>query len=97
MNQWISQILPPVWSVLTHSADIYVRTVVNNTDEADDPVDSDGMHSFEHFIFQIYVSCSKSWKISEIALIINFTWKKWENAWNTVKSIILKMQPRKSC
>ena len=31
-----------MWNTLTQSADRYVRTVVNYTDDADDPVDSDG-------------------------------------------------------
>jgi len=55
MSQWIGQILPPVWQVLTHSSDVYVRTVVNNTDEADDPVDSDGeVLGFENLVYSVF-------------------------------------------
>ena len=42
MAQFLQQILPPVWATLTQSAEVYVKTVINNTEEADDPVDSDG-------------------------------------------------------
>jgi len=39
---WLPQILPPVWQTLTHSADIYLKTVVNGTEAVDEIVDSDG-------------------------------------------------------
>ena len=42
MAPHLMQILPHMWNTLTQSADRYVRTVVNYTDDADDPVDSDG-------------------------------------------------------
>lgn len=42
MAPHLMQILPHMWHTLTQSADHYVRTVVNYTDDADDPVDSDG-------------------------------------------------------
>ena len=42
MAPHLMQILPHMWNTLTKSADRYVRTVVNYTDDADDPVDSDG-------------------------------------------------------
>lgn len=35
-------VLQATWKTLTDSADTYVRTVINDTEEADDPVDSDG-------------------------------------------------------
>ncbi|KAK2163574.1 hypothetical protein LSH36_77g04009 [Paralvinella palmiformis] len=49
MNQWMPQILAPVWHTLTTSADVYVKTLVNDTEEADDPVDSDGKWKFGLF------------------------------------------------
>ena len=42
MAKWMAQILPSIWNTLTESAAIYVRTVVHDTEDADDPVDSDG-------------------------------------------------------
>ena len=42
MAPHLMDILPHMWNTLTQSADRYVRTVVNYTDDADDPVDSDG-------------------------------------------------------
>jgi hypothetical protein len=42
MAPWLPQILPPVWQTLTQSADIYLKTVVNGTEEVDEVVDSDG-------------------------------------------------------
>ncbi|XP_013378770.1 importin-9 isoform X2 [Lingula anatina] len=55
MSPWLHQILPPVWNTLTHSADIYVRTVVNDTEDAVNPVDSDGeVLGFENLVFGIF-------------------------------------------
>ncbi|KAL3853056.1 hypothetical protein ACJMK2_016638 [Sinanodonta woodiana] len=55
MSNWIGQILPPVWSIFTQSADFYVRTVVNNTDEAHDPTDSDGeVLGFENLVYSVF-------------------------------------------
>jgi hypothetical protein len=42
MSPWLPQILPSVWQTLTQSADIYLKTVVNGTEEVDEAVDSDG-------------------------------------------------------
>ena len=39
MLPWLGQILPPVWSTLTTSADKYVREVVNS--EADENCDDE--------------------------------------------------------
>lgn len=41
LSQWLLQILPTVWNTLTHSAHVYVASVVNETDP-EQPVDSDG-------------------------------------------------------
>ena len=49
MSQFLQQILPPVWATLTQSAEVYVKTVINNTEDADDPVDSDGMEILSTF------------------------------------------------
>ena len=38
MATWLPQILPPVWSTLTTSAEKYVREVVNEGGEDDDVV-----------------------------------------------------------
>ncbi|KAI0216737.1 Importin-9 [Lamellibrachia satsuma] len=49
MGQWLAQILPPRVGYV-HAK--YVRTVVNGTEEADNPVDSDGeVMGFENLIF----------------------------------------------
>lgn len=43
MGQYLGEVLGPVWQTLTSSADTYVNTTVNAREDADDPVDSDGM------------------------------------------------------
>ncbi|XP_060701629.1 importin-9 [Hemiscyllium ocellatum] len=51
----MQQILPIVWSTLTESATVYVRTEVNYMEEVDDPVDSDGeVLGFENLVFNIF-------------------------------------------
>jgi hypothetical protein len=42
MAPWLPQILPPVWQTLTQSADIYLKTIVNGTEEVEEVIDSDG-------------------------------------------------------
>jgi hypothetical protein len=42
LSQWLLQILPTVWNTLTHSAHVYVATVVNETEEIEHQVDLDG-------------------------------------------------------
>ena len=42
MDAHLQQILPHVWTILMQSAERYVKTTVNYSEEADDPVDSDG-------------------------------------------------------
>ncbi|XP_064488644.1 importin-9-like [Ornithodoros turicata] len=55
MSTWLPHILTPVWDTLTESANIYVKTVVNDSEEADDPVDSDGeVLGFENVVFMIF-------------------------------------------
>ena len=58
MAPWLTQILPPVWSTLTSSADLYVRDVVNAGDDSADQeeiVDSDGeIVGFENLVFAIF-------------------------------------------
>ncbi|KFM58485.1 Importin-9, partial [Stegodyphus mimosarum] len=55
MMQWLPHILAPVWNSLTESANIYVRTVVNDSEDADNPVDSDGeVLGFENLVFSIF-------------------------------------------
>jgi len=55
MATWLPQILPPVWSTLTTSAEKYVREVVNEGGEEDDVVDSDGeVLGFENLVFAIF-------------------------------------------
>ncbi|XP_066017141.1 importin-9 isoform X1 [Pocillopora verrucosa] len=55
MAPHLMQILPHMWNTLTQSADRYVRTVVNYTDDADDPVDSDGeVLGFENLVFSVF-------------------------------------------
>ena len=55
MSSWISQILPPVWSTMTSSADKYVKDVVNDSGDEDEIVDSDGeVLGFENLVFAIF-------------------------------------------
>ncbi|XP_073252649.1 importin-9-like [Porites lutea] len=55
MAPHLMDILPHMWNTLTQSADRYVRTVVNYTDDADDPVDSDGeVLGFENLVFSVF-------------------------------------------
>ncbi|XP_041347809.1 importin-9-like [Gigantopelta aegis] len=55
MGQYLPQILPSIWTIFTQSSDVYIRTVVNNTDEADDPVDSDGdILGFENLVYSVF-------------------------------------------
>ncbi|GFG36391.1 hypothetical protein Cfor_01763 [Coptotermes formosanus] len=55
ITPWLPQILPPVWQTLTHSADIYLKTVVNGTEAVDEIVDSDGeVLGFENLVFSIF-------------------------------------------
>ncbi|MEE6493116.1 hypothetical protein FKM82_016744 [Ascaphus truei] len=51
----MQQILPIVWNTLTESAAFYVRTEVNDTEDVEDPVDSDGeVLGFENLVFGIF-------------------------------------------
>lgn len=55
MAPHLMEILPHMWNTLTQSADRYVRTVVNYTEDADDPVDSDGeVLGFENLVFSVF-------------------------------------------
>ncbi|CAH1784945.1 unnamed protein product [Owenia fusiformis] len=55
MMQWMQQILAPIWNILTQSVDIYQRTVVNDVDDVDNPVDSDGeVLGFENLVFGVF-------------------------------------------
>ncbi|XP_076333062.1 importin 9 [Tachypleus tridentatus] len=55
MSSWLPHILTPVWNCLTESASIYIKTVVNDTEEGNNPVDSDGeVLGFENLVFSIF-------------------------------------------
>ncbi|CAL1541790.1 unnamed protein product [Lymnaea stagnalis] len=55
MSEWLPEILPSIWTIFTQSAEIYVRTVVNNLEDADDPVDSDGdVLGFENLVYTVF-------------------------------------------
>lgn len=55
MASWLPQILPPVWSTLTSSAEKYVKEVVDQADDEDEVVDSDGeVLGFENLVFAIF-------------------------------------------
>lgn len=55
MAAWLPQILPPVWSTLTSSAEKYVKEVVNEGGDDEDVVDSDGeVLGFENLVFAIF-------------------------------------------
>ncbi|KAG1698140.1 Importin-9 [Nymphon striatum] len=56
---WLPQILPPVWSLLTECACVYVNTVVNHLEEPDELIDSDGEDlGFQSLIFNIFTFVS---------------------------------------
>ena len=40
--QWLGEILAPVWNTLTSSAELYVRSHINDLEQHNDPSDSDG-------------------------------------------------------
>ncbi|GLH02685.1 Importin-9 [Gryllus bimaculatus] len=42
MNKFLPQVLQGVWHTLTHSADVYLKTVISDTENTDCSVDSDG-------------------------------------------------------
>lgn len=42
MSRFLPQILPAVWHTLTHSAQVYLKTFINESDTSDSSVDSDG-------------------------------------------------------
>ncbi|XP_037091260.1 importin-9-like [Pollicipes pollicipes] len=53
--QWMGEILAPVWSTLTSSAVLYVRSHINDLEEHNDPTDSDGqVLSFENLVYSIF-------------------------------------------
>ncbi|XP_070557729.1 LOW QUALITY PROTEIN: importin-9-like [Ptychodera flava] len=55
MTQWLGDLLPHIWRALTDSAAVYIRTEVENSEEADNPVDSDGeVLGFENLVFSIF-------------------------------------------
>ncbi|KAK7102594.1 importin-9-like [Littorina saxatilis] len=55
MQGYLPQILPCIWAIFTQSAEFYVRTVVNNVEDADDPVDSDGeVLGFENLVYSVF-------------------------------------------
>lgn len=56
MNAFMAQLLPVVWTLLTQSVRHYCATVVNSTEEADDPTDSDTgeVLSFENLVFNLF-------------------------------------------
>ncbi|XP_076468794.1 importin-9-like [Babylonia areolata] len=55
MSNFLPQILPCIWNIFTQSAEFYVRTVVNNVEDADDPVDSDGeVIGFENLVYSVF-------------------------------------------
>lgn len=56
MSVYLGNVQPHVWNTLTQGADRYHKTVVNYIEDADDPVDSDGMfvsRANDLFLFQI--------------------------------------------
>lgn len=42
LQQFTTQILPPIWQLLTQTADIYVKVVVNQTEPNPFPDNDDG-------------------------------------------------------
>ncbi|XP_022238749.1 importin-9-like [Limulus polyphemus] len=65
MSSWLPHILTPVWNCLTESASIYIKTVVNDTEEGNNPVDSDGKARkglFSSWLWLEFDSGSSRWK-----------------------------------
>lgn len=54
MIQYNDQILPPVWSLLTQTAEIYVKAIVNETDAAGNGQEDDEMNNFVTLIMQLF-------------------------------------------
>lgn len=55
MTKFMGDTLPAIWKCLTECADIYVKTAINNIEEADNAVDSDGeVLGFENLVFSIF-------------------------------------------
>ncbi|XP_043224474.1 importin-9-like isoform X2 [Amphibalanus amphitrite] len=53
--QWMGEILTPVWNTLTSSAELYVRSHINDLEQQNDPTDSDGqVLSFENLVYSIF-------------------------------------------
>lgn len=51
LQQFTTQILPPIWQLLTQTADIYVKVVVNQTEPNPFPADNDdGKFNFSIFL-----------------------------------------------
>lgn len=48
------QILPPVWQLLTQTAEIYVKVVVNETDSTENDQEDDEMNNFITLILQLF-------------------------------------------
>ena len=46
--QWMGEILTPVWNTLTSSAELYVRSHINDQEMHNDPTDSDGKSPATH-------------------------------------------------
>ncbi len=49
MADYLPIVLPPVWQIFTGSVDFYVRSIVNNVESHQDPVDEDG-NSYSSFV-----------------------------------------------
>lgn len=54
MYQYNSQILPPVWQLLTQTAEIYVKAVVNETDSTGNGQEDDELNSFITLVLQLF-------------------------------------------
>lgn len=54
VHQFNSQILPPVWQLLTQTAEIYVKAVVNETDSAGNGQEDDELNNFITLILQLF-------------------------------------------
>lgn len=44
-NQYLAAILPPIWQLLTQMADIYIKVIVNETEENPFVSNSEGLYS----------------------------------------------------
>lgn len=54
INQYMNQILPPIWQLLTQMADLYIKVIVNETELSPFDDEDSGNTQFIKMILQIF-------------------------------------------